>query len=42
MIERTYGHLVGGADEAFRARLDAFAAARSDVEVASVGEGESR
>jgi integrase len=26
MIERTYGHLVEGADDAFRARLDAFAA----------------
>jgi hypothetical protein len=26
MIERTYGHLVRGADDAFRARLDAFAA----------------
>jgi integrase len=28
MIERTYGHLVTGADEAFRARLDAFALSR--------------
>ena len=26
MIERTYGHLVAGADESFRNRLDAFAA----------------
>lgn len=26
MIERTYGHLVSGADDAFRSRLDAFAA----------------
>ena len=26
MIERTYGHLVRGADDAFRSRLDAFAA----------------
>jgi hypothetical protein len=24
MIERTYGHLVAGADETFRQRLDAF------------------
>jgi hypothetical protein len=24
MIERTYGHLVRGADDAFRSRLDAF------------------
>jgi hypothetical protein len=28
MIERTYGHLVRGADDAFRSRLDAFAATR--------------
>jgi hypothetical protein len=28
MIERTYGHLVKGADDAFRNRLDAFAMAR--------------
>jgi integrase len=28
MIERTYGHLVTGADDAFRTRLDAFAATR--------------
>lgn len=27
MIERTYGHLVTGADDAYRSRLDAFAAA---------------
>jgi len=26
MIERTYGHLVKGADDVFRNRLDAFAA----------------
>ena len=30
MIERTYGHLVRGADDAFRSRLDAFAASRSE------------
>jgi hypothetical protein len=30
MIERTYGHLVTGADDAFRARLDAFAANRDE------------
>lgn len=41
MIERTYGHLVTGADETFRNRLDAFAA-RDGVEVASGAEGESR
>ena len=41
MIERTYGHLVTGADESFRNRLDAFAA-RDGVEVASGVEGESR
>ena len=41
MIERTYGHLVAGADESFRNRLDAFAA-RDGVEVASGVEGESR
>jgi integrase len=40
MIERTYGHLVAGADESFRSRLDAFTAARDGVEVASSGEGE--
>ena len=28
MIERTYGHLVRGADDAFRSRLDAFAASK--------------
>ena len=38
MIERTYGHLVTGADEAFRARLDAFGAERSGVDVASSAE----
>ena len=42
MIERTYGHLVTGADESFRNRLDAFSAARDGVEVASDAEGESR
>lgn len=42
MIERTYGHLVTGADDAFRSRLDAFAAARVGVEWASAEEGESR
>ena len=41
MIERTYGHLVRGADDAFRSRLDAFAAERSGVDVASAAEGES-
>lgn len=41
MIERTYGHLVRGADDAFRSRLDAFAARRSGVEVASAGEADS-
>jgi len=30
MIERTYGHLVRGADDAFRSRLDAFAAQREE------------
>lgn len=40
-IERTYGHLVTGADESFRNRLDAFAA-RDGVEVASGVEGDSR
>ena len=30
MIERTYGHLVRGADDAFRSRLDAFAANRDE------------
>jgi len=38
MIERTYGHLVTGADDAFRARLDAFAAARVCVNRASAEE----
>lgn len=42
MIERTYGHLVSGADDAFRSRLDAFAAGRVGVEWASAEEGESR
>jgi len=41
MIERTYGHLVRGADDAFRSRLDAFAAERSGVEVASAAEGDN-
>jgi integrase len=41
MIERTYGHLVRGADDAFRSRLDAFAADRVGVEWASVVEGDS-
>ena len=31
MIERTYRHLVRGADEAFRSRLDAFAAAHDEA-----------
>jgi integrase len=35
MIERTYGHLVEGADELFRSRLDAFSSQRSGVDVAS-------
>jgi len=30
MIERTYGYLVRGADDAFRSRLDAFAASRDE------------
>lgn len=30
MIARTYGHLVRGADDAFRSRLDAFAAGRDE------------
>lgn len=34
MIERTYGHLVRGADDAFRSRLDAFAAARDETALA--------
>lgn len=41
MIERTYGHLVEGADDAFRSRLDAFAAERTGVEVASAAEADS-
>jgi hypothetical protein len=41
MIERTYGHLVRGADDAFRSRLDAFAADRVGVEWASSVEGDS-
>jgi hypothetical protein len=39
MIERTYGHLVAGADDTFRQRLDAFAA-RDGAEVASSVESE--
>ena len=35
MIERTYGHLVVGADDVFRSRLDAFAAGRVGVDWAS-------
>jgi hypothetical protein len=31
MIERTYGHLVSGADDAFRSRLDACAAEQSST-----------
>ena len=42
MIERTYGHVVRGADEAFRSRLDAFSADRVGVEWASSAEGDSR
>jgi integrase len=38
MIERTYGHLVSGADDAFRSRLDAFAADRVGVDLASASE----
>ena len=34
MIERTYGHLVRGADDVFRARLETFAASRERDEVA--------
>jgi integrase len=41
MVERTYGHLVRGADDAFRSRLDAFAADRVDVEWASAAKGDS-
>lgn len=42
MIERTYGHLVQGAEDAFRTRLDAFAASRVGVELASAESGMSR
>jgi hypothetical protein len=35
MIERTYGHLVAGADDLFRARLEAFAAGRGEQEPVS-------
>jgi hypothetical protein len=39
MIERTYGHLVDGADDVFRAKLDA----RGDgVQVASAAEADHR
>ena len=41
MLERTYGHLVEGHDDAFRARMDALATARSGVDVASASEGSS-
>lgn len=41
MIERTYGHLVTGADDAFRSRLDAFAAARVGVDWASAEEADA-
>jgi hypothetical protein len=41
MIERTYGHLVRGADDAFRARLDAFAAKRVGDDRASGAEAGS-
>lgn len=34
MLERTYGHLVDGHDDAFRTRMDAFASGRSGVDVA--------
>lgn len=37
MIERTYGHLVEGADDAFRARLDAFATAQDEAAQAADG-----
>jgi hypothetical protein len=37
MIERTYGHLVRGADDAFRSRLDAFAIARDEAAEAAEG-----
>ncbi len=38
MIEAHYGHLVQGADEVFRSRLEAFSLERSGVEVASASE----
>jgi hypothetical protein len=41
MIERTYGHLVEGADELFRSRLDAFSSQRSGVDVASTSDAGS-
>ena len=41
MIERTYGHLVEGADDLFRSRLDAFSVERSGVDVASASESGS-
>lgn len=41
IIERTYGHLVTGADDA-RRRLDTFATARVGVEWASAEQGDSR
>ena len=34
MIERTYGHLVAGSDDAYRRRLEAFRAARTGAELA--------
>jgi len=42
MIERTYGHLVSGADDAFRSRLDTFTAERVGVEWASAQEADDR
>ena len=41
LIERTYGHLVRGADDALRSRLDAFAAERSALKWTSAGEADS-
>jgi integrase len=41
MIERTYGHLVEGADDLFRSRLETLASQRSGVEVASTSEAGS-
>ena len=35
MLERTYGHLVRGNDEAFRTRMDAFAAGRDGEDQAN-------